>query len=343
MVVKSGPASESRSELQVGIDRGSMVSGVEGALDARRRQIEREAKKEADAALSRERARQRARVAAEKIRMEKEYRTITEQLKVLDMSNRAARLKAFQLTQRQQAGNTLGTKPVAPEDVDAAAQDSFEREFIDGKPSFDMDDSNAEINASSDMNIKIKNVVNVPEGPAKVDVVDFTEVRTVLPAVSKDISEENAGKTGSTVDEAISKPSGVEAADEDVEDNRNADGNTKLVKKIHISRTGSVEVSVERSGDKNGSSGGPTRTMMQISQGLSKIAGELNDVGTVRLDTTKSDPDEFYQSCCKNTLKIRSQNVKISNARQQMRRDRALAAKKNKAADTPRMTYSCFR
>ena len=134
VVVKSGPASESRSELQVGIDRGSMVSGVEGALDARRRQIEREAKKEADAALSRERARQRARVAAEKIRMEKEYRTITEQLKVLDMSNRAARLKAFQLTQRQQAGNTLGTKPVAPEDVDAAAQDSFEREFIDGKP-----------------------------------------------------------------------------------------------------------------------------------------------------------------------------------------------------------------
>ena len=107
VVVKSGPASESRSELQVGIDRGSMVSGVEGALDARRRQIEREAK-EADAALSRERARQRARVAAEKIRMEKEYRTITEQLKVLDMSNRAARLKAFQLTQRQQAGNTLG-------------------------------------------------------------------------------------------------------------------------------------------------------------------------------------------------------------------------------------------
>ena len=45
VVVKSGPASESRSELQVGIDRGSMVSGVEGALDARRRQIEREAKK----------------------------------------------------------------------------------------------------------------------------------------------------------------------------------------------------------------------------------------------------------------------------------------------------------
>ena len=60
------------------------------------------------------------------------------------------------------------------------------------------------------MNIKIKNVVNVPEGPAKVDVVDFTEVRTVLPAVGEDISEENAGNTGSTVDEAISKPSGIE-------------------------------------------------------------------------------------------------------------------------------------
>ena len=50
---------------------------------------------------------------------------------------------------------------MAPEDIDAAAQDSFEREFIDGKPSFDMDDSNAEINISSDMNIKIKKVVNV--------------------------------------------------------------------------------------------------------------------------------------------------------------------------------------
>ena len=60
--------------------------------------------------------------------------------------------------------------------------------------------------------------------------------------------------------------------DEDAEDDGNADGNTKLVKKIHISRTGSVEVSVERSGDKNGNSAGPTRTMMQISQGLSKIS-----------------------------------------------------------------------
>ena len=347
VVVKSGPASESRSELQVGIDRGSMVSGVEGALDARRRQIEREAKKEADAALSRERARQRARVAAEKIRMEKEYRTITEQLKVLDMSNRAARLKAFQLTQRQQAGNTLGTKPVAPEDIDAAAQDSFEREFIDGKPSFDMDDSNAEINASSDMNIKIKNVVNVPEGPAKVDVVDVMEVRTVLPAVDKDISEKNALNTGSAVDEAISKPSGIEAADEDVEDNGNADGNTKLVKKIHISRTGSVEVSVERSGDKNESSAGPTRTMMQISQGLSKIAGELNDAGTVSApETAKSDPDEFYQSYLqKYTKDTEATNVKISDARQQMRRDRALAAKKKKmkAADTAKDDIFLFQ
>ena len=117
---------------------------------------------------------------------------------------------------------------------------------------------------------------------------------------------------------------------EDAEDNGNADGNTKLVKKIHISRTGSVEVSVERSGDKNESSGGPTRTMMQISQGLSKIAGELNDAGTVSApETTKTDPDEFYQSYLqKYTKDTEATNVKISNARQQMRRDRALAAKK---------------
>ena len=77
------------------------------------------------------------------------------------------------------------------------------------------------------------------------------------------------------------------------------------MKKIHISRTGSVKVSVERSGDKNESSAGPTRTMMQISQGLSKLARELNDVGTVSaLETAKSDPDEFYQSYCKNIRKI---------------------------------------
>ena len=160
VVVKSGPASESRSELQVGIDRGSMVSGVDGALTLGGGKLNARQKKKQTLHSQGKELGSGARVAAEKIRMEKEYRTITEQLKVLDMSNRAARLKAFQLTQRQQAGNTLGTKPVAPEDIDAAAQDSFEREFIDGKPSFDMDDSNAEINASSDMNIKIKKVVN---------------------------------------------------------------------------------------------------------------------------------------------------------------------------------------
>ena len=50
---------------------------------------------------------------------------------------------------------------------------------------FDMDDSNAEINASSDMNIKIKKVVNVPEGSAENAVVDVMEVRTVVPTVIK--------------------------------------------------------------------------------------------------------------------------------------------------------------
>ena len=220
---------------------------------------------------------------------------------------------------------------MAPEDIDAAAQDSFEREFIDGKPSFDMDDSNAEINASSDMNIKIKKVVSMPEGSAENAVVDVMEVRTVVPTVDKDISEKNALNTSSAIDETFSGPNEIEAVNEDAEYNGNADGNTKLVKKIHISRTGSVEVSVERSGDKNGSSGGPTRTMMQISQGLSKIAGELNDVGTVSApDTTKTDPDEFYQSYLqKYTKDTEATSVKISNARQQMRRDRALAAKKN--------------
>ena len=110
VVVKSGPASESRSELQVGIDRGSMVSGVDGALDARRRQIEREAKKRSRRCTLKGKSSAAARVAAEKIRMEKEYRTITEQLKVLDMSNRAARLKAFQLYPKATGGQYSGDK-----------------------------------------------------------------------------------------------------------------------------------------------------------------------------------------------------------------------------------------
>ena len=49
-----------------------------------------EAKREADAAPGRER-RQRWRTAAEKLRMEEEFSTISKQLKILDMSNRAER------------------------------------------------------------------------------------------------------------------------------------------------------------------------------------------------------------------------------------------------------------
>ena len=61
---------------------------------------------------------------------------------------------------------------------------------------------------------------------------------------------------------------------------------------------------------------------MQISQGLSKLAGELNDVGTVGAsETTKTDPDEFYQSYLqKYTKDTEATSEKISNARQQMRR-----------------------
>ena len=56
---------------------------------------------------------------------------------------------------------------------------------------------------------------------------------------------------------------------------------------------------------------------MQISQGLSKLAGELNDAGTVSApETAKSDPDEFYQSYLqKYTKDTEATNVKISDAR----------------------------
>ena len=329
-------ANENRSELQVGISRGPMISGVDGAINARKAQIERQAKQEADAALARERARQRARVAAEKIRMEEEYRTISDQLKVLDMSNRAARLKAFQLTQRNRAGNTVGTKPIGAKDIDAAAEDSFEREFIDGKASFELDDSNAEFNNSGDMKYAIKEAAETkPETNIRtVDDKKKTQVKTVIPTVEKDSSATiRSNGSGAVLDNNIDNSNNNNNnnntfSSSSVQTASNVDG--RVVKKIHISRTGSVEVSVERPPNNES----PTRTMMQISQGLSQLAGELNDA-SVKTSPAKTNPDDFYQSYLqKYTKDTATTSDKISQARQQMRRDRALAAKnKEQMAD----------
>merc|ERR550514_2142092 len=70
--------------------------------------------------------------------------------------------------------------------------------------------------------------------------------------------------------------------------------------------------------------------MMQISQGLSQLAGELNDA-SVKTSPAKTNPDDFYQSYLqKYTKDTATTSDKISQARQQMRRDRALAAKNKK-------------
>ena len=143
----------------MGVNRGPMLSGPEGALLARKRQIEREAKREADAALGRERARQRSRTAAEKLRMDEEFSTITKQLKILDMSNRAERLKAFAKAQRAQV-LAVARDSNAPNWPKAGgqegAEDSFERMFVDEESSFSINDSNVQVNDSGSMAYRIK-------------------------------------------------------------------------------------------------------------------------------------------------------------------------------------------
>ena len=68
-------------------------------------------------------------------------------------------------------------------------------------------------------------------------------------------------------------------------------------------------------------------------------------MGTVRLlIRPKLTLTNFINHICKNILKIPKPQVKISNARQQMRRDRALAAKKKmNAADTSKDDIFLFQ
>jgi hypothetical protein len=280
-----------RSELQMGVNRGPMLSGPEGALLARKRQIEREAKREADAALGRERARQRSRTAAEKLRMEEEFSTITKQLKILDMSNRAERLKAFAKAQRAQV-LAVARDSNAPNWPKAGgqegAEDSFERMFVDEESSFSINDSNVQVNDSGSMAYRIKTNVAAPAANL-----------AVIP-------------TASQTDEGPATPKRDAAA--------------------------------HGAGD-----GSPQRSLMEISAGLSQLAGELAEASanspvrnTSRTAAERAgvDPEEFYQSYLS---KYASQMEQVEPAkpavseariqmRLQMRRDRQKATQAKVAA-----------